>query len=302
MKKLALLSLFVILAISQNSFAVQDAAHDTDECYISFIEYSGNKYVVKQIKNPSPDEQFLLVLDSLGCFIAEVSDIPMNKVKIIPPNVPFPGKRVLRFPATLHTLANGVSTDKECLYQDVDIHQRFRKEETLMWHCYGPLPVELIGLTYTVIQEMAKHPDLAKIAALDTFLGNADRSPPNLFYDNISDRFCGIDMAAAFSSPLALSACNQLRAMKKEHFTDKELAALQDYVDTLAFLVETWPPERQERALLEYSERAGFKKGNPLFDQDVADRIEFHKQCIKDNYENSIELIKIMVVVLPYLL
>jgi hypothetical protein len=75
--------------------------------------------VIKQIKDSSPDEHFLLVLDTLGCFIAESSDIPMNKVTIIPSNTPFHGKKVLEFPATLHSLANGISTDKKCFYQDI---------------------------------------------------------------------------------------------------------------------------------------------------------------------------------------
>jgi hypothetical protein len=141
---------------------------------------------------------------------------------------------------------------------------------------------------------MAKHPDLPKIVALDTFVGNADRSPSNLYYDEMTDRFCGIDMAASFSSPLALAAYQQLKKMKKSHLTSDELSALKDYAATLEFLIKNWPPDKQESILLEYSEMAGFKNGSCLFDQNVAERIEFHKKCIKDNYQNCMNLLKLI--------
>lgn len=218
----------------------------------------------------------------------------MNKVTIIPSGMPFTGKKILEFPATLHTLAIGVSTEEECPYQDLDVHQRFRKENSPMWHRWGPLAPEKTGLTISVIQEMAKHSDLPRIVALDTFVGNADRSSPNLYYDKISDCFCGIDMAASFSSPLAFFACRQLETMKGRHFTNDELSALENYAHTLELLIKSWPSEKQEGMLLEYSNIAGFKNGRPLFDQNVADRIEFHKICIQDNYKNCVELIKLI--------
>lgn len=297
----ALCTFFFIFALfhSQISLAQQNtyfltSALETDDCFISFLECSDEKFVLKQIKEASPDEQFLLVLDALGCHIAETSAIPMNRVTIIPSGVSFSGKKILELPATLHTLARGVTTEEESPYQDLDVHQRFRKENSPMWHRWGPLSPEKTGLTISIIQAMSKHSDLPKIVALDTFVGNADRSSPNLYYDKTTDRFCGIDMAASFSAPLAFFAYRQLEAAKDKYFTHGELTALEKYVRTLEFLIKNWPPERQERMLLEYSEIAGFKKGNPLFDQNVADRIEFHKKNMHDNYRNCVELIKQM--------
>lgn len=299
MNKLFLLFFLLVVFYVQNSFANENLCHitsalETDDCFICFIECSNNRFVVKQIKDPSPDEQFLLVLDTLGCFIAESSNIPMNKVTIIPSNMPFHGKKVLEFPATLHSLAMGVSTDKTCPYQDIDVHQRFRKKNSPMWHRWGPLTSEKTGLTIEIIQNMAKHPDLPKIVALDTFVGNADRSSPNLYYDEITDRFCGIDMAASFSSPLALAAYQHLQELRRSHLTSEELSALTDYANTLDFLIKNWPPEKQECILLEYSEMAGFKDGSCLLDQDVAERIEFHKKNINDNYQHCINLLKLI--------
>lgn len=297
MNTLHLLFLLLALFYSQKFYANENAYHlintfETDDCFISFIENVDNKFVVKQIKDSSPDEQFLLVLDALGCLIAESSDIPMNKVTIIPSNKPFHGKKVLEFPATLHSLAKGVSTDKNCFYQDVDVHQRFRKKNSPMWRRWGPLAPEKTGLTIEIIQNMARHPDLPRIVALDTFVGNADRSPPNLYYDEITDRFCGIDMAASFSSPLALAACQRLEGLKSD-LTSSELSGLRDYANVLEFLIKTWPPEKQERFLLEYSKIAGFTNGF-LFNQNVFERIEFHKRIIKDNYKNCVTLLKLI--------
>ena len=168
---------------------------------------------------------------------------------------------VLELPATLHTMAIGVSTDHACLYQEIDVQQRFRKKNTPMWKLWGPLCAEKnSGLTLSVIKNMAKHADLPGIIALDTFVGNADRSPPNLFYDEIADRFYGIDMAAGFSSPLASEACRQLQTMDMEQFSCEDLVALNHYAQTLELLIRTWPPERQVSELLKLAHEAGIKE------------------------------------------
>ena len=163
-----------------------------------------------------------------------------------------------------------------------------------MWAAWGPLSIERTGLTHTVIQNMALHKDLPAIVALDTFVGNADRSPPNLFYDASNDSFMGIDMGASFSSPLAMIAWQQLSAMDPEQFIPEEIIALSIYVNTLDFLVCNWLPKKQESLLLEYCRVAGFEEGSCLLDQNVYERIDFHRKCIYENYEHSVELVKMI--------
>lgn len=104
--------------------------YETDDSWISFvIDNSGSKFVIKQIKDPSPDEQFLLVLDAMGCHIAEQISAPLNRVIIIPATKYCVGKKRRDFPATLHTIALGISTEEEgCIYHNIDLHQRFRKK------------------------------------------------------------------------------------------------------------------------------------------------------------------------------
>ncbi len=267
---------------------------EVDDCFISFLQDSSeNNFVLKQVKEDSGDEQFLLVLDALACHMAETIQIPINRVAIIEPNVSFPQKIKLGFPATLHTMALGKSTDQQGPYQDLDVHQRFRRKNSPKEKRWGVLPPEETGLTLTIIQEMAKHSDLAGIVALDTFVGNADRSPPNLFYDSITDRFCGIDMAASFNSDLAKEACKQLQILSDKGITLslKEKDALAKYAHTLEALLQKYPPNLQEALLLKFSEKAGFIEGSSLFNQDVIERIEHHKRCIKCNYEYSSQLV-----------
>ena len=71
----------------------------------------------------------------------------------------------------------------------------------------------------------------------------------------------------------------------------KEKDALAKYAHTLEALLQKYPPNLQEALLLKFSEKAGFIEGSSLFNQDVIERIEHHKRCIKCNYEYSSQLV-----------
>lgn len=264
---------------------------ETDDCYITFITDGQGHFVIKQIKNPTPDEQFLLVLDALGCHIAEVCQIPVNVVRILPASTAFPGKSHVDLPATLHTMARGVSTDNDCKFHHIDIRQRIWKP----WS-HNPISPEKTGLTYATIQNMAQHTDLPKITALDTFAGNADRSPPNLFYDEALDSFCGIDMAASFCSELGQEACRHISQLLQNsiQLTEREKSALNTYVKTMNLILETFPPEKLEGLLLDFARKAGFEDGNSLLDQDVRERMYYHKKIIQNNYEQCQQLVPLI--------
>lgn len=187
-------------------------SYEVDDCFISFFQDpSGNDFVLKQIKEDSGDEQFLLVLDALACHMAETMQIPMNRITIIEPNPSsFPQKIKPGFPATLHTKAFGKSTDQQGPYQNIDIHQRFQRKNSPKEQKWGVLPPE---------------------------------------------------------------------------------DALAKYIHTLEALIQKYPPYQQEDLLLKFSQKAGFIEGSSLFNQDVIERIEHHKRCIKCNYEHSSQLV-----------
>lgn len=280
--------LYALLSVGIYSLTLLSAGFantiEFDDCVVSFFQNSSNDtFVIKQMKDPSNDEQFLLVIDATACYIAETNQIPMNKVTLIAATTPAPEKIIPGFPATIHTVAPGIRTDEKSPYQNIDIQQRFRKKNSPREKKWGVLSPENTGLTLTVIQEMAKCPDLAKIVALDTFLGNADRSPPNLFYNPSTNQFCGIDMAASFNSDLAKEACRQIQTLLDEHtpITDNVKKALIEYADTLKNLIANYPPQTQEDLLRKFS-------------QEVAERIDYHKKVIKRNYEYSQKLLPLV--------
>ncbi|MES2122972.1 MAG: hypothetical protein V4492_09420 [Chlamydiota bacterium] len=258
---------------------------ETIDCMVSFLD---DGLLLKQVKNPDPCEQFLLVLDATACAIAESIELPINRVKILPPHTAFPGKKWLELPATLHTLVPGHSIPESD--REVRIHQRMHQAgRATQW----PLPPEREGLNPTIIENMARHPDLPGIVALDTFVGNADRSQPNLFYDPLSDRYFGIDLAASFCSALGRVACVQIERFRAQNrqFSMEEQAALASYAHTLERLLNRWTPEAIESLLLENAEKAGFIRSSSLWNPAVEERMNAHRKLIRSNYKAIVELV-----------
>lgn len=292
---LALLLCLPAFLFPEDVFFILKNEMETPTCIISYIHSSKDEeFVVKQIKDLSSDQQLLLVLDTLGCQIAEEVGIPLNKVRLISAGKPFVGKKMLDFPATLHTLAMGLSLEEDNPFPGLDIHQRFRRKNSPAWDFWGPLPIEKTGLTKVVVRGMSYHADLPLIVALDTFVGNADRSYPNIYYDNSKDRFCGIDMAASFNTQLAFYAALHLEKTTKNDFSSEELAALISYKETLESLLKIWPAKRQKQALWEITKKAGFKKEAGFFDKPLYQRICFHIKNIDVNYAECVRLMEVL--------
>jgi hypothetical protein len=149
----------VILASPTASYQVI-FTKETDDCWISLIEEheSGVRSVVKQVKNKTADEQFLLVIDALACRIAEEQKIPVNKVSLIPPEVSFPGKVFPDRLASLHSLASGQSAEEALPWPDFDLHQRAEKRLPPDWKNWEPLPLEEAGLTPLIISNIPVPP------------------------------------------------------------------------------------------------------------------------------------------------
>ncbi len=259
---------------------------ETGDCVVSILE---DGLLIKQVKDPDLCEQFLLVLDATACAIAESIDLPINRVSLLPANTPYSGKKWIERPATLHALVPGHSIPESD--REVRIHQRIRQTgRPNQW----PLPPEREGLNPSVIENMARHPDLPGIVAFDTFVGNADRSQPNLFYDPLTDRYFGIDLAAAFCSELGRVACEQIARYQGQNrqFSPEEQAALGLYVDTLDRLLDKWSPEAIEGLLLKNAEKAGFERADSLWNPSVEERINAHCALIHSNHRFIVELVE----------
>ncbi|HHT7228227.1 TPA: hypothetical protein ACTZ5W_005570 [Bacillus cereus] len=209
---------------------------------IIFTDRQGHRFVLKQINSKSSWDQSALVRDYVGARISEEMNLPINRVRIIPAQLefslkPFPGQ-----PATLHTFAEG----------EVPIAEIQQKAG-------GEVPIAEKGLTYSAIKNMAKGSELPLIAALDTFLGNADRKNGNLLYRN--NHYIGIDFGDMLIHNLAETAINQFQTMRKQHivFSPAEKMGLQNYYKTLNNLFLNYPAEKIIAYLHEGTNLSGLK-------------------------------------------
>lgn len=194
----------------------------TDDCYcVKQLFFETSSCVVRSI------------YEVFASYIAESAGIPMNQVCLILPGDDFPGKQDRMRLATLHTFISGRPVSRKEPYYGIDLKQ---KKSRILNKITVPR-----GLVQKIITSMAVHPDLPKIVAFDTFIGNADRSKENLFYNKNTDQFFGIDLERSLTYNLCGIAKKQIKKMlhdKKLSFTKKEIKALAIFRSTLRSLIK----------------------------------------------------------------
>lgn len=199
--------------------------------YIIFLhdEYL-NVFLVKKTYVAKPEAAIKEVVSS---WIAREIDIPANDVRIVPARGALATKLKLVAPATIHTLVPGRPVAGYSCSSCFKIRQTLKGESTDQ------------GLAYKVIHNMAFHPDLPRIVALDTFTGNHDRNNKNLFYDNVSDNFFAIDFGGTFKANLARLALVTIERIMQGNYilTRQEIYGLQRYCDTLKQLSSKVQPD-----------------------------------------------------------
>lgn len=246
-------------------------------CYISFITVDGKRLLVKQ--KHKLHKMLGAPRDAITAWVAESLGLA-HKVDVISPGKKFPGKVVLEWPATLHTIAPGKMIKKlKHFYKKMNIKQAE------------------IGMRRDMLPWMAKDLTLAKIVAMDTFLCNHDRHRGNLFYDKKNDSFCAIDMDSSFKYNLCALACkNFTEMMTTDLFPLKasELKALIEYRKTLVFLINKHKPEETIHKFNEFIDQAGFVEGSPLYTEKVHLELEANREMIRQSYQDAQELVKIL--------
>ncbi len=255
-----------------------------------------SRLIIKQIIDPSSVAQFSLVCDVTACHIAQQVGIPINRVVLISYDQPFFGKKKDGFPATIHMQVPGVPVNTLRQFDDFSLYQRVRPVGSWMYEKWGPLPIEESGITLKIISDMSLHDDLPPIVALDTFVGNRDRSNPNLFYDKAPNRFYGIDLGESFKFNLAKEACRQFERLSEDghQFSQVEKHALKLFFQTIKQLVLHFDEQALLTLFTEYACKAGFVEGTFLYTTEVKERMKFHSQIIKESMRDSKELIKIL--------
>jgi hypothetical protein len=258
---------------------------------LSFLQdpASGKKFLLKQERRSEPHWHIIVAREALGAHVAASINIPANKVEIVPAHVPFPAKRVIERPATLHTVVPGVKVNRAKKLRPLRI--------CIQQYIKSSVSKNRWGLTSDVVRSMGLHKDLARLAALDTFIANGDRHRGNFFYDEKTDRFFAIDLESSFKKDLAhfgakfISNLSRSRARKVE-LSAQELEGLCMYRDTLKRLLSKHTPSSLYHKLLAYVIESGIlaREGRGA----VGVRVTGYKTSIEKNYASCRKLILLL--------
>lgn len=271
---------------------ISDILEASHAHYIFLQDASQKQWIYKQITEPSPEDQIDIVLETFASDICSAIDFPINYVKMISNQDTFAHRIFQNYPGSLHLKVAGQSIEEKTPWDDFDLHQKFRTP--FMIASKGPLKPAQTGLRREVIATMAKHSDLIKLVALDTYLGNIDRSNPNVFYDAQKDRFYGIDMGNCLMGNLAYCAKERLEVFfqEPEFFSKAELTALEDYRNALILLSSRFPPNEMQAILQKNLLKGGFNENSPLlWNEDVERKVNKWTKFLEKNYEDTLVLI-----------
>ena len=247
---------------------------------------NSSTYLLKQKKDSK--KQLAVVRDALSAYIAKDLNIA-HQIYIVKSNKKIPGKIKLRWPATLHTIVPGETVRKQC-------NSKYNELRLRQFWAQAPSFNEK-GLTRSILTHMTWHNQLPIIVALDLFIGNSDRHCGNLFYDPKTDAFWAIDMDDTFNKDLCLLACKKLKLMMNkgnEPFTDQEIHALKIMRDTLAILVRKHKPSDLIKQLYIFAKKAGFVKGNDMYNDRVRRKFLYYEEMIKNSHINAYKLISLI--------
>lgn len=256
---------------------------------ISVLQHiNGKKFIIKQEQRKSLRGHLIVAKEKLGVEVARSINVNTNNVLSIPKNQSFPGKAKCAGPATLHTFVPGfkVSTlPKELKSFKIWIQQPVKPS----------VPKDQWGLTRKVITNMAQHPDLPRIVALDTFIANADRHRGNFFYDPKSDHYFVIDLESSFGKNLASYACKLMKTFINNNtsLSRAELEALHLYGATLKKLIKLHTPEQLYEKLVNYSIENGIlaRVSRPVAHTIIK---KMYKKTMTANYASCIRLIDLI--------
>jgi len=274
--------------------------NSSDAIVRTIFDREKKSYIIKQIVINDKDEQFLLLRDFVSSFVGVACSIPVNNVWIIPAKMECAVKTYQKRVATIHAFVDGKSLEDQSIVFLPDtftLQQRFYNPYS-PWQKKYPIKMSQQGLTRAIIESMVLHQDLPKIVAFDTFVGNADRSLPNIFYDEQKNCFYGIDHAAAFNNKiLAKLAYMRIEELIHEGYfsrCDKSVInGLQIYVGMLERLYAQITPDIIHSMFDGYSPYIFYELDDDmkLF---VKKRSEFHVKAFEENYAWTEKLIELL--------
>ena len=245
----------------------------------------GTRLLLKQRNKQDVRGLLMTVIETLGGIVAESIAIHSNHVELVAADNTSAFKFFKGYPATIHSFVPGKTLRHSKMSDQVTLNQRCRKSNDS--DC---------GLTLDIIQTMSLHPDLAPIAALDTFVGN-NRHDSNLMYSEKDDRFYSIDYGAAFKVNLARKSIGSVQRLLRQRdvsLSSSELGALEVYRATLSQLIALYPPAILSQKFDDLLERSHIKATMIHKSSDFSKRINKHKRFFQENGEDSLTLLSLL--------
>jgi hypothetical protein len=254
----------------------------TPHSKINLLETSGgNRWLLKQRIRTSVYGQAMTIVETLGTSIAEALGIPCNKVRLMGAQDTCKFKpHKASYPATFHSFVPGTTTYNSAEFKDLHISQR----------CAPQGGGRICGLTRSIIEQMARHPDLPPLVAVDTFVGSK-RSNQNLMYDYKDDTFYAIDYGSSFRATFAQASLNNIQALRPHMLSPREVKALRVYNATLKKLLRLYTAEGLCRQLDDCVKQSGLElvlqSRRQRRSSELADYLEDVKKHIRVNYRAS---------------
>ena len=237
------------LPIDREHAVLLESTIDHNSC-ISFLydPLTDKTFLIKQKGEGYTKKRRMLevVRELLGCDMADIVQLPGQKVWVMPANVLFVGKFYDNEIATLHEVVPGKRVQDCPQWSHLNIRQRREGNVGL-------------GITYSVVQNMARHADLPGIVAFDTATGNCSRHRENYFYDERTKRFYMIDMGGCYKRGQLVGSCRSVENMINDnalHLSTQELRALRAYRAVLQSIQKIYPQELMQEKLQHFIQKS----------------------------------------------
>lgn len=267
----------ILSMLNTGQYKIASESKSGDDCLVKFIEIDNNRYVIKQIKSDSNDDNIKIIFEKVATDIGLSINAPIAQTVI----TNFSNK-----PSILQEFLPGDMS------KDINIQQKSRSPymAKILEKRYGKLDEVDMGLTLNVIHNMENNDSLIKLVAFDTFVNNADRSQANLLYSQDSNRYYGVDHISVFgNNSLAKHAKRQIKALIDNSEIRYDTSnALIKYKQYLEGFMKNYKPEQisgmiDEQFLEHFS--------NLKTDPEINDTLDSHKRFIRRNYIATQELI-----------
>lgn len=260
-----------------NSFSSK-ASYETKNSMLRLLSDStGEKYLLKQGRKATPKSVFRTLLDVLGVSIAQSVSVKCNDIELIPSDNSCKHKFIKKLPATIHSFVHGkAGCRSNTSYPKLYLRQRMISSSL---EITPKFPSHIIA-------NMARHRDLPPLVAVDTFIGNTDRSCANLFFAKKKNEFVAIDFGESFKSNLCKEVEKTISQLESDDvtLTVLELKGLVLYTKTLKKLIEMHKPPDLHQNLSALVKQAYLKaKGKKLYAA-CKSYLKILKRSIDKNY------------------